>query len=118
MRSSRARSSCSPPTRCATSCGARVTTSTRTCASASPGCTTSPMPDLDLDARLDDLFATDPKEFTAARDALARDLKAADRADEAADVKALRRPPVAVAAVNRTARERVDQVAALVELGE
>ena len=76
------------------------------------------MPDLDLDARLDELFATDPKEFTATRDALARDLKAADRADEAADVKALRKPTVAVAAVNRTARERVDQVAALVELGE
>ena len=78
----------------------------------------SRMPDLDLDALLDELFAKDPKEFTAARDALARDLKAADRADEAAHVKALRKPTVAVAAVNRTARERVDQVAALVELGE
>ena len=33
-------------------------------------------------------------------------------------MKALRKPTVAVAAVNRTARERVDQVAALVELGE
>ena len=76
------------------------------------------MSDLDLDARLDDVFAADPKEFTAKRDALARDLKAVDRADEAADVKALRKPTVAVAAVNRTARERADQVAALVELGE
>ena len=39
----------------------------------------SRMPDLDLDARLDELFATEPKAFTAARDALVRDLKAADR---------------------------------------
>jgi DNA repair exonuclease SbcCD ATPase subunit len=75
------------------------------------------MPDFDLDARLDELFATDPKEFTATRDALARDLRAADRADEAADVKALRRPTVAVAAVNRMARAHADEVAALVEIG-
>ena len=76
------------------------------------------MPDLDLDARLDELFATEPKEFTAARDALARELKAADRADEAAEVKALRKPTVAVAAVNRIARTHADQVATLVEIGD
>ena len=46
----------------------------------------------------------EPKEFTAARDALVRDLKTADRADEAAEVKTLRKPTVAVAAVNRGAR--------------
>jgi hypothetical protein len=76
------------------------------------------MPELDLDARLDALFAAEPKEFTAARDALARDLKADDRAEDAAEVKALRRPTVAVAAVNRAARIHADQVAALVEIGE
>jgi hypothetical protein len=76
------------------------------------------MAELDLDARLDDLFAREPKDFTATRDALARDLKAADRDDEAADVKALRKPTVAVAAVNRTARERREQMAALVEIGD
>jgi hypothetical protein len=76
------------------------------------------MADVDLEARLDELFAVEPKEFTAARDALARDLKGADRADDAAEVKALRRPTVAVAAVNRVARLHADQVGALVEIGE
>jgi DNA repair exonuclease SbcCD ATPase subunit len=75
------------------------------------------MPDVDLDARLDELFASEPQEFTSTRDALVRDLKAIDRADDAAEVKALRKPTVAVAAVNRVARERSDQVAELVALG-
>jgi len=75
------------------------------------------MADLDVDARLDQLFASEPRDFTATRDALVRDLKAADRADEAADVKALRKPTVAVAAVNRVARTHADEVAALVEIG-
>jgi hypothetical protein len=30
------------------------------------------MPDVDLEARLDELFATDAKEFTPTRDALVR----------------------------------------------
>jgi hypothetical protein len=75
------------------------------------------MADLDLDARLDELFASEPKEFTPTRDALVRDLKAADRAEEAAEVKALRKPTVAVSAVNGVARTHADQVAALVEIG-
>jgi hypothetical protein len=75
------------------------------------------MADVDLDARLDELFAGEPKEFTAARDALVRDLKAADRADEGAEVKSLRKPTVAVAAVNRVAREHPADVAELVDLG-
>ncbi len=90
----------------------------RTWSSARPGCTTSRMADVDLEARLDELFASEPKEFTPTRDALVRDLKADDRADEAAEVKALRRPTVAVAAVNRVARLHADQVGALVEIGE
>jgi len=75
------------------------------------------MAEVDLDARLDELFARDAKDFTPTRDALVRDLKAANRTDEAAEVKALRKPTVAVAAVNRTARERAAQVADLVALG-
>jgi hypothetical protein len=75
------------------------------------------MPDVDLDTRLDELFAADAKDFTATRDALVRDLKAVDRTDDAAEVKALRKPTVAVSAVNRVARERAAQVAELVELG-
>jgi hypothetical protein len=76
------------------------------------------MADIDLEGRLDELFAAEPKEFTPTRDALVRDLKAAARDEEAAEVKALRRPTVAVAAVNRAARMHADQVAALVEIGE
>jgi hypothetical protein len=76
------------------------------------------MPDIDLDARLDELFASEPKAFTATRDALVRDLTAADRVDEAAGVKALRKPTVAVAAVNHTARELRGEIAELVELGQ
>jgi hypothetical protein len=78
------------------------------------------MPDvtIDVEARLDELFAADSKDFTATRDSLARDLQAADRSDEAAAVKAMRKPTVAVMAVNRTARERREQVAALVEIGD
>src|SRR4051812_32496886 len=98
-------------------CAAPVTMSTRISSSAKRRCTTAPMAELDLDARLDDLFASEPKEFTATRDTLVRDLKAADRADDAAAVKALRKPTVAVAAVNRVARTHPDEVAALVEIG-
>ena len=58
-----------------------------------------------------------PRTSPRQRDALVRDLKAADRAEEAAEVKALRKPTVAVAAVNRVARTHADQVAALVEIG-
>lgn len=76
------------------------------------------MPELDLDARLDALFATEPKDFTAARDALARALKADARADDAASVKGLRRPTVAAAAVNRVARAHADRVAALIAIGD
>ena len=72
---------------------------------------------IDLEARLDALFASEPTEFTATRDALARDLRADGRDDDATSVKSLRRPTVAVAAVNRIARERPDEIAELVAVG-
>jgi hypothetical protein len=73
---------------------------------------------VDLDGRLDDLFATPPSEFVKARDALAKDLKGAGLGDEAAVVKALKRPTVAVAALNRAARAEPDAMADLVDVGE
>jgi hypothetical protein len=73
---------------------------------------------VDLDARLDELFATEPKRFTAVRDALARELKAAGQADAAAAVKQLRRPTVAVAAINRVAHEAPDRLQDLVDVGD
>lgn len=50
---------------------------------------------------VDDLFKLPPAEFTAARNALAAQLKKAGRNDEAADVKALPKPPVSAWAVNQ-----------------
>jgi hypothetical protein len=75
------------------------------------------VPDDSLDRQLDELYATPPDQFVAARDGLARDLERDGRDDDAATVKALRRPTVAVAAVNRAARERPDLVAELVDTG-
>lgn len=69
------------------------------------------------DAQLDELFGGDPAQFTARRDALAKELrKAGDR--EAADaVKALRRPSAAAAIVNRLARERRAELRAVLDAG-
>ena len=80
------RSWCSPPTRCATSCAARATTSTRTSSSAERWINDSDdevrmAESVDLDAQLDELFATAPDGFVAAREALVRALKQAGRPD-------------------------------------
>ena len=49
-----------------------------------------------------ELFTLPPEEFVAARDRLAAELKEAGKADEAAEVKRLRRPSVVAWAVNVT----------------
>ena len=59
---------------------------------------------------MDDLFALPPAEFIAARDALAKRLKADGDATRAAEVKALRRPSVAAWAVNQVARRKPELV--------
>jgi hypothetical protein len=64
-----------------------------------------------------DLYALAPEDFIAARDSLARELKDAGRADEAAAVKKLRRPSVVAWAVNGAAREHPADVEALLEAG-
>ena len=74
--------------------------------------------DIDIDAAVDALYADEPDGFIAARDDLARRLRAAGRREDAATVKALRRPTVAAWAVNRVARERADDVADLRALGD
>lgn len=66
----------------------------------------------------DELFALDPAEFTKARDALAKAVKAGGDKEGAAAVKALRRPTAAAWAVNRLARERRGRVEELVRAGE
>lgn len=70
------------------------------------------------DHRQDDLFVLQTQDFVAARNALAKALKAEGKADEAAQVAKLRRPSPVVAAVNRAARAGGAAVDALIEAEE
>jgi hypothetical protein len=58
----------------------------------------------------EELYGLPREEFTPARDALAKELKAAGRKDEAAEVKSLRKPSLAAWALNRVAREHPDAI--------
>ncbi|MCU1487344.1 MAG: hypothetical protein JWN67_4090 [Actinomycetia bacterium] len=69
------------------------------------------------DDRIADLYGLPAGEFTAARDALAKALRAEGDKAAAAEVKALRRPTVAAWAVNQVARDRPELVDALAEAG-
>jgi hypothetical protein len=60
------------------------------------------------------LYSLDPNDFVTARDQLARKLRQEKQRDAANEIKALRRPPVPVWALNQVARERPDQVEALI----
>lgn len=64
-----------------------------------------------------ELYGLDPAQFIGARDALAKRLKADGRADDAAEVKALRRPTVAAWAANQVARQRSSDVDELLAAG-
>jgi hypothetical protein len=59
---------------------------------------------------VDELFTVAPEDFVAARNALAKSLKAAGERDEAARVAALRRPSVSDWALNVVAHEHDDAV--------
>ena len=66
---------------------------------------------------LDELYGAPPDEFTARRDARAKELRKTDRA--AADaVKKVRRPSVSAGAVNQLVRRAPDDVEALLAAGE
>jgi hypothetical protein len=58
----------------------------------------------------EELYGLPLEEFTPARDALAKELKAAGQKDEAAEVKSLRKPSLAAWALNRVAREQPDAI--------
>jgi hypothetical protein len=60
----------------------------------------------------DRLYALPIEEFTSARNDAAAELRKEGRRDEADEVKALRKPTAAAAAVNRLVREHRDQVEA------
>lgn len=65
----------------------------------------------------DELYGLTPKEFVAARDARAEELKAAGEADAAREVAALRRPTVPAWLANQLVREHADEIDPLIELG-
>ncbi|MPZ72994.1 MAG: hypothetical protein GEU74_07150 [Nitriliruptorales bacterium] len=66
---------------------------------------------------LDDLFLLPPSEFTAARDALGKRLRAEGRPEDAKQVKGLRRPTMAAWALNQVAHNHPDAVDGLVAAG-
>ena len=65
----------------------------------------------------DTLYGLPLEEFVAARDALAKELRAAGDREEAAVVKKLAKPTRAAWAVNMLARSHADEVRALVDAG-
>lgn len=65
----------------------------------------------------EDLYGLPLEEFTPARDALAKELKAAGQKDEAAEVKRLRKPSVAAWALNRVARDHPEAIDGLRDAG-
>ncbi len=73
---------------------------------------------LDVDALVDDLFALPLEQFVVARTAAAKRIKASGDAVGAERVGRLTKPTVAAWVANQVARERPDDVAALVSLGD
>jgi hypothetical protein len=67
--------------------------------------------------RAAELYGLPLEEFTPARDALARELKRAGKKEAAEEVRALRKPPVFVWAINQAARRRPEVARALVKAG-
>jgi hypothetical protein len=63
---------------------------------------------------LEELYAAEPDSFVEVRKRLVRELRAEGRADDAAELAALRKPAVPVFLANRLARERPLQVKKLV----
>ncbi|MDQ1425681.1 MAG: hypothetical protein QOD72_3179, partial [Acidimicrobiaceae bacterium] len=63
-------------------------------------------------------FGVDPAEFVAARDRVARELKAAGRTDESKAVRGLRRPTVPVWALNQVAQQATDDLDQLFEASD
>jgi hypothetical protein len=66
----------------------------------------------------DELYALPPEEFTRARDERAKQLRKEGEREAADAVKALRKPTVAAAAVNRLSRSRDKDVSRLLAAGE
>lgn len=74
--------------------------------------------DVDTDSVADELYALPPDEFTTARDARAAQARSAGERELAAAIKKLRRPTAGAWLANQLVRERQDQLAELLDLGE
>jgi hypothetical protein len=68
--------------------------------------------------RIYQLYGLTPGEFTAARNALAKELRGEGHRDEAAQVARLRRPTIAAWAINQAVRRHHDRFAALLDAGQ
>ena len=73
------------------------------------------MDDQEFEQALDDLFATPPEEFVSVRNALARELKAAGRTDDAKITTTWRRPTRVIWMLDHLALSGDDTVPALVD---
>src|SRR4051812_13358983 len=71
----------------------------------------------EVEEAADQLYAMDPREFTAARDARAKEVKDAGGKEAAAEIKALRKPTVTAWLANQLVRQHADEVRPLLELG-
>ncbi|HWE26070.1 MAG TPA: hypothetical protein VG496_19190 [Myxococcales bacterium] len=71
-----------------------------------------------MNERIRELFTVEPAEFVGARDALAKELRAAGRDAEAKEVAALRRPTAAVWAVNQLARKNSAELEQFVDASD
>lgn len=69
----------------------------------------------DLEQALDRLYAAEPAAFVAERDQVVRELRDAGHRDEAAQVKALRKPTLSAWTVNRLARENRREIDLLLD---
>ncbi|HEY3240539.1 MAG TPA: hypothetical protein VGL92_13295 [Acidimicrobiia bacterium] len=67
---------------------------------------------------VEDLYGLPLADFIPARDAMAKELRAAGRKEEAAEVKQARKPSLAAWALNQAARRHPEEVARLVEAGQ
>ena len=67
---------------------------------------------------LDELLATPPKEFVAARNAAAKRLTADGHREAAGEIKALPRPPLSLWALNRLAHAQPDLVESFLDAAE
>jgi hypothetical protein len=70
------------------------------------------------DRDLDRLYGLPLSEFTAARNALVRELRKAGRNDEAEEVRGLKKPSATAWAVNQLARREPTKVAELIKAGD